>query len=65
MQYSKSMQEVWRWKEEVARDTEGMNVQELLAYFGQSEQRLAKKTGKKLDLPRMETRQRNHREGRA
>jgi len=56
------MQEVWRWKEEVARDTEGMNVQELLAYFRQSEQRLAEKTGKPLNLPRIETRKRQRRE---
>jgi hypothetical protein len=29
----KTMQEVWRWKEEVARETENMSEQEQLAYF--------------------------------
>ena len=57
MTVSKSMQEVWRWKEEVARKTDGMNVQELLAYYRQAEQRLAEKTGKKVDLPRILGRQ--------
>jgi hypothetical protein len=55
MKVSKSLQEVWRWKEEVARDTEGMSVQELLDYFSKSAERLEKKTGKKLDLPRATT----------
>jgi hypothetical protein len=44
------MQEVWRWKEEVARETEGMTAQELIAYYKKAEQRLAEKTGKKLEL---------------
>ena len=45
------MQEVWRWKEEVARETEGMTARELIAYYRNAEQRLAEKTGKTLELP--------------
>jgi hypothetical protein len=53
MSFSKAMQEVWRWKEEVAREIEGMSSQERIAYFQQAELRLAEKTGgKKLNLPR-------------
>ena len=52
MSVSKMMKEVWRWKEEVARDTKDMSMSEQIAYFRQAEQRLAEKTGKKLDLPR-------------
>lgn len=47
-----TMKEVWRWKEESARETASMTAQELIAYYRQSEQRLATKTGKKLELPR-------------
>ena len=51
---NKMMEEVWRWKEEVARETENMSVQELLAYYSQTEQRLADKTGgKTLNLRRL------------
>jgi hypothetical protein len=53
MSSDKTMREVWRWKEEVARETENMTAQELIAYYKNAEQRLAEKTGKKLDLPRM------------
>lgn len=54
MTASKSMEEVWRWKEEVARDTEGMTTQELIAYFRGAEQRLAEKTGGgKMNLRRL------------
>ena len=49
---NKMMEEVWRWKEEIARETENMTVQELLDYYSKSEQRLAEKTGKKLNLRR-------------
>ena len=51
MRISKSMEEVWRWKEEIAREIEGMTAQERIAYFRQAEQRLAEKTGKNLELP--------------
>jgi hypothetical protein len=50
MRASKAMEEVWRWKEEVARETEGMTSQERIAYFQQAEQRLAEKTGEKLEF---------------
>jgi hypothetical protein len=53
MSVSKMMEEVWRWKEEVARKTENMTVQELLAYYSKAEQRFAEKTdGKMLNLRR-------------
>ncbi len=64
MKVSKMMEEVWRWKEEVARETEGMTTQELLAYYNQAEQRLAEKTGGgKLNLRRLVRPQRQRREG--
>ncbi|MHC4176943.1 MAG: hypothetical protein ACYSWU_05525 [Planctomycetota bacterium] len=52
MKVSKALEEVWRWKDEVAREIEGMTSAERVAYFRQAGQRLAEKTGKKLDLPR-------------
>jgi hypothetical protein len=52
MRVNKSMEEVWRWKEEIAREIEGMTSQERIDYFRHAEQRLAEKTGKKLELPR-------------
>jgi len=52
MKVSKTLQEVWRWKEEVARETKDMSMSEQIAYFRQASQRLADKTGKKLDLRR-------------
>jgi hypothetical protein len=52
MKVSKTLQEVWRWKEEVARDTKDMSMAEQIAFFRQADQRLAEKTGRKLDLPR-------------
>jgi hypothetical protein len=61
---NKMMQEVWRWKEEVAKETEGMTTQQLLAYYSQAEQRLAEKTGKeKLNLRRLVRPQRCRQEG--
>jgi len=62
---NKAMEEVWRWKEEIARETENMTVQELLAYYSQAEQRLAAKTGgKMLNLRRLTPPQRPHPENR-
>ncbi len=52
MKVSKTLQEVWPWKEEVAREIEGMTGAERVAYFRQASQRLAEKTGKKLELRR-------------
>ena len=63
MRVSKMMEEVWRWKEEVAKETEGMTTQELLAYYRQAEQRLAEKTGgERLNLRRVVRPQRQRRE---
>jgi hypothetical protein len=53
MSVSKMMEEVWHWKEEVAKEVEGMSSQERIAYYNQAEQRLAEKTGgRKLNLRR-------------
>ncbi len=53
MSVSKMMEEVWRWKEEVAKEIEGMSSQERIAYYNQAEQRLAEKTGgERLNLRR-------------
>jgi hypothetical protein len=61
---NKTMEEVWRWKDEVARKTEGMTIQELLAYYRQAEQRLANKTGGgAIHLPRISERQKRRRVG--
>ncbi len=61
---NKTMEEVWRWKEEIARETENMTVQELLDYYSQAEQRLADKTGgTTLNLRRLVPPQRPRREG--
>ena len=53
MPSDKIMKEVWRWKEEGARETKNMTAEELMAYYKNAEQRLAEKTGKKLELPRV------------
>lgn len=53
MPSEKIMTEVWRWKEEAARETKDMTAEELVAYYKNAEQRLAEKTGKKLELPRV------------
>ncbi len=53
MKVSKMMEEVWRWKDEVAKEIEGMSPSERIAYFHGAQQRLEEKTGKKLDLPQL------------
>ena len=64
MPSNKMMQEVWRWKEEIARETEGMTSKELIAYYRQVEQRLVEKTGGgKLNLRRLVRPQRKSNEG--
>ena len=50
MKVSKMMEEVWRWKEEVAEETKDMTSEELIAHFRQAGQRLAEKTGKELNV---------------
>ncbi len=60
------MQEVWRWKEESARETEGMTSEELIAYYRQAEQRLVEKTGGgKLNLRRLVRSRRKNQAGKA
>ena len=61
---NKTMEEVWRWKEEIAKETENMSVQELLDYYSRAEQRLAEKTGKTLNLRRLSPPQRRRPENR-
>jgi hypothetical protein len=62
MKVSKMMEEVWRWKEEIAKETAGMTTQGLIAYYNQAEQRLAEKTGGgRLNLRRQTPLQRRHR----
>jgi hypothetical protein len=54
MRVSKTMEEVWRWKEEIAKEIEGMTSQQRIAYYSQADQKLAEKTGKeKLNLRRL------------
>jgi hypothetical protein len=60
---SNSMREVWRWKEEVARDTEGMSMEEELAFFRQSRERLAKKIGSDINVRQVTRRSMNRRIG--
>jgi hypothetical protein len=47
------MEEIWRWKEEVAREIEGMNVEQRIAYFRNGLQRFEEKIGKKVELRRL------------
>ena len=64
MSVSKMMEEAWRWKEEVAKETEGMTSEERIAYYRQAEQRLAEKTGGgELKLPRLAQPQRRRQDG--
>ncbi len=59
MEVSKMMEEVWRWKDEIAKEIEGMTSQERLAYYRQAEQCLADRTGgKTLNLRRLSAPQR-------
>ncbi|MBN1395936.1 MAG: hypothetical protein JW959_13020 [Pirellulales bacterium] len=51
---TKSLEDVWRWKEEIAKEIDGMSSQERIAYFRQAERRLVEKTGGgKLNLRRL------------
>jgi len=52
MKVSMALEEVWRWKEDVSRETKNMTLPERIAYFRQANQRVADKIGRKLDLPR-------------
>jgi hypothetical protein len=64
MSVSNMMEEVWRWKEEIAKEIEGMTSQERIAYFNQAEERLAEKTGGgQLNLRRLVRPQRQRQEG--
>ena len=38
MSVSKMMEEVWRWKDEIAKEIEGMTSKERIAYFNQAEE---------------------------
>ena len=56
MSASKTLEEVWRWKHKVYRDTKDMTDEEVIAYFRGSVRRIEAKTGIKLDLPRAKPR---------
>jgi hypothetical protein len=45
---SKSLQEVWEWKEAVYRETKDKNLEETKAYFRKGLQRAAKIIGARL-----------------
>ena len=61
---NETMEEVWRWKEEVARESENMTADELIAFYRQSDERLAAKTGgERLNLRRPIPPQRRHQGG--
>jgi hypothetical protein len=47
------MERVWRWKEEVAGETEHMTAAERIAYFRDAQKRLEAKTGRKIELARV------------
>jgi hypothetical protein len=53
MPTNKMMEEVWRWKEEVARHIEGMTVEQRIAYYRTGLQRFEEKVGKKIELRRL------------
>jgi hypothetical protein len=64
MKVSKMMEEVWRWKEAIAQEIEGMTSQERIAYFNQADQRLADKTGgEKLNLRQLVRPQKQRQQG--
>lgn len=52
MKVNKALEEVWRWKDEVRQEIDGMTSEERVAYFKQASKRLEQKTGVSLDLPR-------------
>jgi len=56
MKISKALEDVWRWKDEVVEETRDMSRAEQVAFFRRSGERLAEKTGRKLDLPRRTSR---------
>jgi len=58
MKVSKALREVWRWKEQVAREIDGMTAEQRIAYFRDAGRRLASKTGRGLKLPRSTGRRR-------
>jgi len=56
MKVSKSLEDVWRWKDEVVQQTKDMSRADQVAFFRRAGERLAEKTGRKLDLPRRTSR---------
>jgi hypothetical protein len=51
MSFSKNLEEVWRWKEEVARDTQDLSEEEQLAYFRRISRQFLEKSDPPLELP--------------
>ena len=52
MKVSKSLRDVWRWKEEVYQDTKDMTNAEVIAYYAEACRRLERKYGIRLKLQR-------------
>ena len=58
MKVSKALSDVWKWKEEIYQDIKDMTSAQRIAYFRQGEECLAKKTGRRLNLPKPTNRRR-------
>lgn len=50
------LEEVWAWKDEIAKEVEGMNIEEAMAVIQAS----AKKLANELNLPKAETKRFTH-----
>ena len=50
MAFSKNIEEVWRWKEEVAQETEHLTAAEQLAYFHRVSREFLDKADPPLEL---------------
>jgi hypothetical protein len=51
MSFSKNLEEVWRWKEEVARETQDLSEEEQLTYFHRVSREFLDKANAPLELP--------------
>jgi hypothetical protein len=51
MAFSKNLEEVWHWKEEVAQETENLTAEEQINYFHRASQEFIEKSIPPLELP--------------
>jgi hypothetical protein len=51
MAFSKNLEEVWHWKEEVARETENLAPEEQIDYFHKVSREFLNKANPPLELP--------------